>query len=339
MNQPSVSIIVPVYNVGPYVEDCIRSVMRQTYDGKMECIVVDDCGTDDSMPIVERLVADYTGPIEFKILHHTHNRGLSEARNTGIRASSGEWLWFVDSDDWIEDGALSTLLSIIKNHEDKEVICIQKNNYLKDKTSFINDILETPSLMSGKQYLKSNLQKTVVAKFIVRRDFLIDNKIWFYPGILHEDNLFVQILMYLAPKVFVSNQSLYGKRQGRAGSIMNSISPKNANDMIIIHQKQMDFLLSVVDDRDKDWFFRYSFSSIVNACKKINRFHDTPAYSEFQRNHKPYINSICKKALYSGGSWGFKLTSLVIWFVPFYIGSYEKIYSKVSKYRHILKIT
>ncbi len=76
MNKPSVSIIVPVYNVAPYVEDSIRSVMRQTYDGKMECIVVDDCGTDDSMSIEEKVIEDYNGPITFKILRHTHNRGL-----------------------------------------------------------------------------------------------------------------------------------------------------------------------------------------------------------------------------------------------------------------------
>ena len=101
MSNPSVSIIVPVYNVAPYVEDCIRSVMRQTYDGKMECIIVDDCGTDDSMTIVERLVSEYNGPIEFKILHHTHNRGLSAARNTGIGNASGDYLLFLDSDDWL----------------------------------------------------------------------------------------------------------------------------------------------------------------------------------------------------------------------------------------------
>ena len=103
MNKPSISIIVPIYNVAPYVEDCIRSIMRQTYDGKMECILVDDCGTDDSMAIVERLIAEYTGPIEFRIFHHAHNRGLSAARNTGIKQASGEFLMFIDSDDSVHD--------------------------------------------------------------------------------------------------------------------------------------------------------------------------------------------------------------------------------------------
>ena len=332
MNNASVSIIVPVFNVGPYVEDCIKSVMRQTYDGLMECIVVDDCGTDNSMAKVEKLLAEYTGPILFKVLHHIRNCGLSEARNTGIKAAIGEWIWFIDSDDWIENGALNILYTMLGENEDKDIICIQKNNYLKEKKTFlsVNDILEAPILMSGKQYLKSNLQKAVAAKFIVRRTFLIDNNIWFYPGILHEDILYVRILMYLAPQVFVSNQPLYGKRQRRAGSIVNSISPKNANDMIIIHQKQMEFLSTVVDDKDKEWFFKQSFSSIIYAYKIIDRFYKTDAYLEFRDKNKKYIDSICKKALHYDGV-GFKMISLVIRFCPHYLKYYYMICSFLRK--------
>ena len=87
-----VSIIVPVYNVAPYIADCLRSVMHQTYTGSMECLLVDDCGTDDSITIAERMIADYEGPIQFQILHHERNRGLSAARNTGTEAAKGEYL-------------------------------------------------------------------------------------------------------------------------------------------------------------------------------------------------------------------------------------------------------
>ncbi|MBO6252520.1 MAG: glycosyltransferase family 2 protein, partial [Bacteroidaceae bacterium] len=125
MAAPSVSIIVPVYNVQPYVEDCIRSVMRQTYDGRMECIVVDDCGTDDSIAIVEKVVADYDGPITFKILHHTHNRGLSAARNTGIDASTGDYLFFLDSDDEITNDCIKKLSAVLE--KDGEIEIVQGN--------------------------------------------------------------------------------------------------------------------------------------------------------------------------------------------------------------------
>ena len=87
------SIIIPVYNVEPYIEDCLRSVMRQTYQGAMECLIVDDCGTDDSMAIAERTIATYEGPIVFQVLHHERNRGLSAARNTGTLAAKGDYLY------------------------------------------------------------------------------------------------------------------------------------------------------------------------------------------------------------------------------------------------------
>ena len=95
------SIIIPVYHVAPYIEDCLRSVMRQTYQGAMECLIVDDCGTDDSMAIAERTIATYEGPIVFQVLHHERNRGLSAARNTGTLAAKGDYLYYLDSDDEI----------------------------------------------------------------------------------------------------------------------------------------------------------------------------------------------------------------------------------------------
>ena len=78
---PKISIIIPIYNVEEYIEECLQSVMRQTYKGEIECILVDDCGKDNSIAIAEQLIADYTGSIAFRILHHEHNRGLSAARN------------------------------------------------------------------------------------------------------------------------------------------------------------------------------------------------------------------------------------------------------------------
>ena len=100
MIDPLVSVIIPVYNVSPYVEECLKSVMDQTYK-RLEVIIVDDCGTDDSMEKVERMLQDYAGEISFSILHHDCNRGLSAARNTGSDACHGDFISFIDSDDAI----------------------------------------------------------------------------------------------------------------------------------------------------------------------------------------------------------------------------------------------
>ena len=92
-----ISIIIPVFNIAPYIGDCLESVMLQTYTGEMECIIVDDCGIDESIAIAKQMIAKYQGQIEFKIIPHAYNRGLSAARNTGIMHSKGDFIfiWMV----------------------------------------------------------------------------------------------------------------------------------------------------------------------------------------------------------------------------------------------------
>lgn len=103
------SIVIPVYNVAPYIEDCLQSVMDQSWQGDLECILVDDCGVDNSVQIIEHKLKSYHGPIDFRVVHHERNRGLSAARNTGIDAVTGNYIYFLDSDDEITPDCLEVL--------------------------------------------------------------------------------------------------------------------------------------------------------------------------------------------------------------------------------------
>ena len=94
-----VTIVIPVYQVSEYVERCVCSVMAQSYP-YLECIIVDDATQDDSIVKCEQLIAAYKGPIRFRILHHGQNRGLSAARNTGTKVATGDYLYYLDSDDY-----------------------------------------------------------------------------------------------------------------------------------------------------------------------------------------------------------------------------------------------
>ena len=131
-----VSIIIPVYNVSPYIERCIKSVMNQTYQD-IECILVNDASPDDSIDIAKLLIENYDGPIQFQILSHGHNRGLSAARNTGIDASTGDYLYFLDSDDEITPDCIKLLMDEVKKYpnvemvqgEVKDIVKIWKNGF------------------------------------------------------------------------------------------------------------------------------------------------------------------------------------------------------------------
>lgn len=109
-----VSIIIPIYKVEPFIEECIKSVLNQTYCA-LEVILVDDCGGDQSMELAEKLMQQSS--IAWKTVCHEHNRGLSAARNTGANAATGKYLYFLDSDDYIAPQTIETLLHAIRKHQ------------------------------------------------------------------------------------------------------------------------------------------------------------------------------------------------------------------------------
>ena len=111
MNMPLVSILIPVYKVEKYIERCARSVFGQTY-ANLEFVFVDDATPDNSIGILQDVIGSYPG-IEAKarIIRHTHNKGIAVARNTCVEVSKGEFLCFVDSDDWLELNAIELLIN------------------------------------------------------------------------------------------------------------------------------------------------------------------------------------------------------------------------------------
>lgn len=121
MNTPLVTIGIPVYNVEPYIEKCLLSVLNQTYQN-LEILVVDDLGTDKSMDIVAKLQQSHPLGNSIKIIRHPENRGLGEARNTTIENATGEYLCFVDSDDYIEPETIEVLLKEAEEHDTDVVL-------------------------------------------------------------------------------------------------------------------------------------------------------------------------------------------------------------------------
>jgi glycosyltransferase involved in cell wall biosynthesis len=106
---PLVTIGIPVYNVEPYIEKCLLSVLNQTYQN-LEILVIDDCGTDNSIQIVCNLQSTHPNGRMVKIIKHESNKGLGEARNTVINHASGKYVYFIDSDDYIETNAILLML-------------------------------------------------------------------------------------------------------------------------------------------------------------------------------------------------------------------------------------
>lgn len=222
-----VSIIIPVYNVSDYVERCVRSVMTQSYSD-IECILVDDCTPDDSIEKCERLIAEYNGPIIFKILHHEHNRGLSAARNTGTDAASGEYIFYLDSDDEITPDCISLMMAETKKHPNVEIVsgAIIPIPYFKQYDS---PFYATYKYLSNNNsiratYFAYDWPLYVMAwNKLVRHDFLSTNNIRFIEGILNEDEVWTFVTMLKCKSMSVISDKTY-IHYDTSGSIMNSFN-------------------------------------------------------------------------------------------------------------------
>lgn len=216
-----VTIIVPVYNVSAYIERCWESLVKQTYK-EIEILFVDDCGTDDSVEKLQKLIDTHPG-IYCKILHHDHNRGLSAARNTGLMAATGDYVYFLDSDDDITEDCIERLVAPVMNDE----IDIVVGNYrVVGGEAHSPLLLDSGLLDSSKEVLASYAAgKWYVMAWnkLCRRDFLIDNNLFFREGLIHEDVLWTFQVACKAQSLYVCNDVTYNYNV-RGASIMTSMS-------------------------------------------------------------------------------------------------------------------
>ena len=228
-----VSVIIPVYNVAPYVERCLLSVLDQTWQD-MEVLVVNDCTPDNSMEIVRRVVADHPRGTIVRILEHEVNRGLSAARNTGIRAASGDYLYFLDSDDYL---LLDSIGNLAKPAAQCHVDFVIGNYKVTGADYWAPPLRLSTGLYAGNEViLSAYLQdKWYVMAWnkLVRKDWLYDNRLFFEEGIVHEDDLWSFRLACRAERMYVVNAvSYYYDMQPQ--SIMRSPSMRNLECRVIV---------------------------------------------------------------------------------------------------------
>lgn len=184
----SVSIIIPLYNVEQYLKECLDSVAAQTMTEGVECILVDDCGTDQSSHIAEKYITNYNGNIQFHLLHHEHNKGLSAARNTGIKHAKGEYLLFLDSDDKLLLNAIESFHNVLCQHPEVDMI---QGAYKSELTKRYEGII-LPEYTTDRKTIKTlmlNYDKMPIMaqNRLVKKKLIEEYLLYFKEGIIHED--------------------------------------------------------------------------------------------------------------------------------------------------------
>lgn len=235
----TVSIIIPLYNVEPYIADCLRSVMRQSYRGPIECVLVDDCGTDKTVEVAEKLISKYGGPINFMILHHEHNRGLSAARNTGTNAANGDYVYYLDSDDAISADCIELMVDVVQSHPSVEVVqgAVESIPYRK---YYDLRLYEKPLYVESKDWVRFNAFKfgerlpVNATNKLLKKSFLEENALTFKEGLVNEDELW-SFALYKRVKFWavISNKTYI--RYYRTNSIMDTLTnQKRASNMGVV---------------------------------------------------------------------------------------------------------
>ena len=228
-----------MYGVERYIEKCLMSCILQdaVLGVEYEIICINDGTKDKSAEIAKRIAAKYNGVIVFD----QENGGLSAARNAGLKKTKGEYVWFVDSDDWISECSLARILSKLVDGVD--ILQLQYRwAFDAESKSYDEPFTILEGVQSGRVVTMKGGLPSPAQFSIFRRDFLLKNKLEFVEGIYHEDSEFKPRAVYLAQKITSDDKVSYNYYQRIVGSIMSSFSVKRAKDIIFVNNSLSEFV-------------------------------------------------------------------------------------------------
>ena len=259
MSKVNISIIIPIYNSEKYLVECFESILRQDFKN-FEVICVNDGSTDGSQEIIDKYVKKDE---RFKSLKK-ENGGQSSARNLGFQNATGDYIYFLDSDDYLENNALSKCFELsekneldilmfsaktIYENENQKSLHIREEDYFR-RTFLIDEI------KNGNDYLKisSEKQKYCVCPplHFYRADFLRENELKYFEGIYHEDELFFAESLLKADRVMSISDELYVRRFHENSTVTMSKTAKHFNGLFISFAKELAIYISMADKEKTD---------------------------------------------------------------------------------------
>lgn len=293
-NNPIVSIIVPVYNVSAYIGRCVESIVSQTYEG-IEFIFVDDASQDNSIEICEEIRATHDIQVSFNVVHHERNRGLSAARNTGIDAATGDYIFFLDSDDEISGDCIDKLVTPVLKDDTIEMVMGNWEQYPEGKkdASILRQWVKLPeqdlNTSTGIRDLCFSKRVYPMGAWnkLIKRSFLIENKLYFKEGLLWEDHLWnFFVLKHLRHMYIISDVTYY--YYVHPFSIVTSTAQEEKNrNFGVIYETIANNLTKGEEVREVKYYFRMFRGMFLQSPKN-------PAY---MRTAKLFKKALGKERL------------------------------------------
>ena len=271
-----VSIILPVYNVAPFLEEALDSILNQTLK-EIEIIAVNDGSTDNSEEIIKKYQQKDSRIIYFS----QENKGQSVARNVALQHATGEYIYMMDSDDVLSspDVLLTCYEYAEKNHAD--FIFFDREHITEDKVNFPVSMHSTKYVEENRKYdgesllnlmLDTTSYNCVVWLLFIRHDHLKQLALKFYPGIIHEDELFTTILMLRSSSIYCLKQSFVKHRVWSSSTVGKRYTRRNMDCYLTVADELLRFSQKPIIH----YFLRYTLSKVFYTGHLIS-YKDKPA--------------------------------------------------------------
>lgn len=271
-----VSVVLPIYNVAPYLDEAFQSLLGQTLSD-IEIIAVNDGATDNSQDYIDKYMA-----LDSRIKsYRQENQGLSGARNTGMKYCQGEYVYFMDSDDILEKDALQTAYDYARKHQADVCIFDAQPFYEPNAAELMWDYNRSYLLKEDRQYggeellsllLDQRQHHAVVWLQLIRWEHLHHLQLQFYRGIIHEDELFTPLLFLQTDNIFYLNRKYVMHRVRNSSIIGRGYSKRNMDCYLTVYDELFKFQDSPIVRK----LAHYTLSRVFYTGHQIP-FRDKPA--------------------------------------------------------------
>ena len=283
-----ISIVVPIYNVEQYLDKCVRSLVNQTYEN-LEIILVDDGSKDKSGQICD-LWKEKDNRI--KVIHKK-NGGLSDARNAGMRIAQGEYMAFVDSDDWVDERIYEILMENMDKYNADISVCSIKKVYEKDILDKVEILNNNISVFTAEEALKNLIKESVLKQTVWNKLYKreVTDNIYFEFGKIHEDEFWTYQIFGRCSSIVYTDEQLYYYLQ-RPGSIMNKSFSVKRLDALEAKNNRLNYVIKNYPklelEAKKSLFFSclYQYQSMI----QIRKFDKKDVYIKMIKKYIECIN-------------------------------------------------
>lgn len=299
MTNPKISVIIPVYNVEPYLEYCLESILNQTMIEDIEVLMIDNGSTDNSRYIIENYALDYDNFFAY----HQENKGQGIARNFGLRKARGEYIHFMDSDDYLKDDAYERLYDFALKNDNDFVMCgVSKftENTIWDDVIFRNLFKNISSDIPSTNIRKLNdlVWDTIATNKLYKKEFLDKNQIRFLDKkIVFEDIIFSFQAHYSAESIGIINESFYfwRFRPNMASTTQGLSNISNIENRFVILKLLYKYMLDNVEE-NKIFYAQYLKWLRHDFLLYLKRIDELPSkYHQKLIEHVQYFLNIIPK--------------------------------------------